>query len=281
MAGVSIGQALALGVVEGLTEFIPVSSTGHLILVSEWLGLAADPAQKAAVDAFDIVIQAGAIAACALYYRKVFARAVRGLLASDVVEKALGIRLVMNLLAAFVPIAVVGLVARKPIKAALFNSTTVAVALVAGGVAMILAERYAKRAQSRGAAPVASVQEIQLRASLRVGLFQCLALIPGTSRSMSTILGGLFSGLNARVAADFSFLLSVPVLGAATCYEALKEWHSLTEHVGPEALAVGLLSSFVVGWASIAVFLRLLGKVGLAPFGVYRIAAGIAVFVLV
>ncbi len=269
MQTVTWWQALVLGIVEGLTEFIPVSSTGHLILASRWLGLEGDPELKAAVDAFDIVIQAGAITACALYYRKTFMRALRGMWSRDVGEQSLALRLVMNLGVAFVPIAVVGLIARKPIKALLFNPATVATMLILGGIAMIVADRWAKRVGR-----IDAVESVGMRDAMKVGLFQCLALVPGTSRSMSTILGGVFAGMNARVAADFSFLLSVPVLGAATGYELLKEWHGLVTHVGPDALVIGLGSSFLVGWASIAVFLRLLGRVGLGPFGVYRIVAG-------
>jgi undecaprenyl-diphosphatase len=272
MDGITIIQALILGLIEGLTEFIPVSSTGHLILASSWLNLSGTPEQKAAVDAFDIVIQAGAIAACALHYRRKLIGAVTGLFSKDMGELVLSLRLVTNLLFAFVPIAVVGLLFRKTLKAWLFNPTTVAVALVVGGVAMIAADRFLATK-----AKIKDVDEISMHESMKVGFWQCLALIPGTSRSMSTILGGMTQGMTARTAADFSFLLSVPVLGAATVYELLKEWQGIIEHIGVAPLVVGLISSFFVGWLSIVFFLKLLERVGLAPFGYYRIVAGVVV----
>ncbi len=272
MQSVSALSALVLGVVEGLTEFIPVSSTGHLILTSHWLGLDATVAQKHAVDAFDIVIQGGAILACAIYYRKRLIGAVTGLFSDDLVKKAVALRLTLGLAMAFVPIAVVGLLLRKTLKFYLFNPVTVAGALIVGGIAMLIVDRKLGRK-----ATVTKVEDIHPVVGAKVGLWQCLALIPGTSRSMSTMVGGMVSGMDAKTAADFSFLLSVPVLGAATGYELLKEWHSLVEHVGADALVIGLVASFVVGWASIAVFLRLVKTVGLAPFGLYRIIAGLVV----
>ena len=272
MASITITDALVLGLVEGLTEFIPVSSTGHLILAGTWLKLADTEAQKAAVDAFDIVIQGGAILACAIHYRRKLIGAVRGLFATDLHEQVLGLRLVGNLMFAFVPIAVVGLLLRKPLKALLFNPTTVATALIVGGVLMILADKLLSRR-----ATIRNVDEIAMRQSMFVGFWQCLALVPGTSRSMSTIFGGMVHGMTARTAADFSFLLSVPVLGMATLYELAKEWRGIAEHVGVEALLAGLGTSFVIGWLSIAVFLRLLDTIGLAPFGAYRIVAGAVV----
>lgn len=262
-------DALILGIVEGLTEFVPVSSTGHLILTGAWLGLGEDPAEKAALDAFDIVIQAGAWLAAVLYYWPLLRRRVAGLLSDDVLEQAAGWRLVLNLGLAFAPVVVVGLLARKAIKAVLFGTTPVAIALAVGGVAMIVADRLRGRAEAR--ATIHDVDDIGMKQALQVGLWQCLALIPGTSRSMSTIIGGLVAGMTPRVAADFSFLLAIPVLGAATAYELLKEWHVLIEGLGGVAIGVGLLASFLVGWASIAVFLRVIVARGLVPFGVYRV----------
>ena len=259
-------HALILGIVEGLTEFVPVSSTGHLILTGAWLGLDATPGQKAAVDAFDIVIQAGAWLACVIYYFKYLRERTADLFSKDVAEMARGYRLFINLMVAFVPVVLVGLPLRSTIKSLLFGAAPVAVALAIGGVVMIFADRLRHR-PSR----TESLDRINMKQALVVGLFQCFSLIPGTSRSMSTMIGGMASGMSARVAADFSFLLAVPVLGAATVYELLKEWDTLAAHIGPGAVAVGLLTSFVVGWASIAAFLRLLTARGLAPFGVYRI----------
>lgn len=273
-------DALILGIVEGLTEFVPVSSTGHLILTGAWLGLGDDPAQKAALDAFDIVIQAGAWLAAVLYYLPLLRRHARGILSDDILEQALGWRLVLHLGVAFAPVVVVGLLARKTIKALLFGPAPVAVALALGGVAMILADKVRKRAEAQ--AEVRELDEMTLKHALQVGLWQCLALVPGTSRSMSTILGGMIAGMTPRVAADFSFLLAIPVLGAATAYELLKEWDVLVAGLGAGAIAVGLLASFLVGWASIAIFLRIIVARGLSPFGFYRIAlAGVVWWTLI
>lgn len=273
--GMDLIDAAVLGVVEGLTEFVPVSSTGHLILASALMGLDATPAQKAAVDAFDIVIQAGAWLACVLYYLRYLLARARDLISAEPTERARGRRLVVNLLIAFVPVVIVGLPLRAHIKAWLFGAAPVAVALAIGGLVMIVADRRLSREGG-----TAQVDDISPKQALIVGLFQCFSLIPGTSRSMSTIIGGLACGLRPRVAADFSFLLAVPVLGAATAYELLKEYAVMTAHIGPAAMAVGMGVSFVVGWASIAGFIRLLSLKGLAPFGVYRMVAAVAVWLV-
>lgn len=258
-------QALVLGVVEGLTEFVPVSSTGHLILTGAWLGLDATEAQKAAVDAFDIVIQAGAWLACCLYYARWIGKRLAGVLSDDIVEAAAGWRLIFNLGAAFVPVVIVGLLFRKAIKAVLFGPLPVAIALAVGGVVMLVADRLQRKDA------VDDLDRMTLKQAMVVGVMQCFALIPGTSRSMSTIIGGMAAGLSARAAADFSFLLAIPVLGSATAYELLKEWQVMSAHIGWQAMILGLVASFVVGWASISVFLRIIVAKGLSPFGVYRV----------
>lgn len=259
-------HALLLGVVEGLTEFIPVSSTGHMILVSHALGFDQPGAQKDAVDSFEVVIQAGALLACVLYYAPLLGQRLRGLWSSDPVETQRARRLFLSMAIAFVPIAVIGKLAGKAIKHALFHPAPVAAALAVGGVLMILAERWAKR---RAAA--AQLEDLSAPTALTVGLAQCAALLPGMSRSMATMLGGLLAGLELRAAADFAFLLAIPVLGAATGYELLKEWRGLFAHVGLLPMTVGLIASFVVGLFAIAGFLQLIGRFGLWPFGVYRV----------
>lgn len=268
-------HATILGLVEGLTEFVPVSSTGHLILAGAALGVGGDPAHKAAVDAFDIVIQAGALLACIWYYAPLLLQRVRGALQKDdVVEQARGRALFVALAVAFVPVVIVGLLLRKKIKALLFGPAPVAVALAVGGVAMIAVDWWLARRRRSGV----PLEQIGPRHAAVVGLFQCLSLVPGTSRSMSTLVGGLFAGLDRRAAADFAFLLAIPVLGAATGYELLKEWRALADGIGPVAITVGLIASFLTGWASIALFIRLLGTVGMWPFGVYRLLAAAAVW---
>ena len=257
-------QALVLGVVEGLTEFLPVSSTGHLILVSDRLGLAGEGAK-----AFDVVIQLGAVLAVVVHYRSLLAARVRGLFTPGDADAR---RLAIVLAVAFAPAAVTGLLLRKAIKARLFGPVPVAIALVAGGVAMIVLDR-ALRAR---AAKVARLEDVTPRTALLVGLGQCLSLWPGASRSMCTIVAGQLAGLSTATAAELSFLVALPTLGAATAYEAWKSRHDLLAGGGVE-LAIGLATSFLVGWAVIAAFLRWLQRHGLAPFGWYRIALGVLV----
>ena len=267
-------HALVLGIVEGLTEFVPVSSTGHLILVSAWLDAGVTPERKAANDAFDIVIQAGALLACIGYYAPLLIKRGKGLISSDHTARQQAQRLVTGLAVAFAPVVVVGLLFRKQIKALLFGPAPVAVALAIGGVAMIGVELWFRRR------PPTTGQLVDLtpRSALVVGLFQCLSLMPGTSRSMATLVGGILTGLDRKSAADFAFLLAIPVLGAATAYELLKEWRILVEGIGPQAIAVGLAAAFIAGWASISVFIRILSRVGLIPFGVYRLIAAVVVW---
>ncbi len=261
----SLFVAILLGLVEGLTEFLPVSSTGHLILVSQWLG-ATDEGAKA----FDIVVQLGAILAVVVHYRALFKNRLLGLLQRDPAS----LRLFGALCVAFLPAALTGLLLGKTIKRLLFGPVPVAIALFVGGVIMILVERFRK---SRNVQGVSGTEEVTLRRALVIGIGQCFALWPGMSRSMSTIVAGQLSGLSTPTAAEFSFLLSVPTLGAATIYEIYKSREHLAEGVGTQQLAAGLLVSFLVAWLVIAGFVRYLGKRGLAPFGYYRIALAVVV----
>ena len=267
-------HAAILGLVEGLTEFVPVSSTGHLILASAWLGLDTDPARKAAVDSFNIVIQAGAWLACVWHYLPMLLQRFADLRAPEPERQQRGRQLVVSLGVAFVPVVIVGLLLRKKIKLLLFGTAPVAVALALGGVAMIAADLWLARTKR----PTKTLAEIDTKAATIVGLFQCFSLVPGTSRSMATMVGGMVAGMDRAAAADFAFLLAIPVLGAATGYEVLKEWRTLVDGLGPVAITVGLIASFLTGWASIAIFIKLLGKVGLVPFGIYRIVAAAVVW---
>ncbi len=264
-------HATLLGVVEGLTEFVPVSSTGHLILVGHWLGLG-QGAQKEAVDAFDIVIQAGAWLACVMYYAPLLLRRVKELRSPEPVPRLRARNLLVALAVSFFPVMIVGFVARKTIKALLFGPAPVAAALLVGGVVMIAADRLLAKRNKK------DLDAIDVPTAAGIGLAQCLALLPGTSRSMATMVGGLALGLNLQAAADFSFLLAIPVLGAATLYELMKSWHELVTHIGPLAMTVGLIASFLTGWASIAGFLRFIAHFGLVPFGLYRIALAAVVW---
>jgi undecaprenyl-diphosphatase len=255
--------ALLLGVIEGLTEFIPVSSTGHLILLgSSFAG--DDPVVKT----MEIVIQLGAVLAVVVHYRALLGDLVRGVLRRD----RASLRLVAALAIAFVPAAIVGLTLHHAIEKLLFGARPVAIALIVGGVAMIIVEQWLKR---RPHVTTQTLDDVTPLRALVVGLFQCLSLWPGMSRSMTTILGGQVAGLKTPVSAEFSFLLCVPVLGAATLYDLAKGWRGLLEAPGGlTSLGVGLVSAFIVSLFVIRIFIGYLKRFGLTPFGVYRILLG-------
>ena len=274
--------AVLLGIVEGLTEYLPVSSTGHLVLAGHWLGL---PDDDPATSSFEIVVQLGAILAVVAHYRALLVERARGL----VVRDPAAARLAVALAVAFAPTAAAGLLLRKTIKAHLFGPVPVALALVVGGVAMIAVERLlaARRRAAAPAVPSAapaprdSLDAIDARRAFAIGLGQCLSLWPGASRAMCTILTGELVGLSTATAAEFSFLLALPTLGAATLYEAAKARHVLASHVGGASMCVGLVVSFFTAWAVIASFLRYLRRRGLEPFGWYRIVAGVALAIYI
>ncbi|MGH7682298.1 MAG: undecaprenyl-diphosphate phosphatase [Candidatus Eiseniibacteriota bacterium] len=261
-------QAAVLGVVEGLTEFLPVSSTGHLILAAHVMGLLGGE-----MASFEIVIQAGALLAVVWLYRD----RVRELLAGFVRPDSRGRALLLKLFVAFLPAAVVGLAGHHWIHENLFGTTTVAGALIAGGV-IILVTAPAIAALSANPR-YATVDDIPIRVALVIGLAQCLSLWPGTSRALATMLAALLLGASPVAAAEFSFLLALPTLGMATLYDLAKNYHELLGPAlgGPGPLIVGLLVSAVVAVIAIRGFLRYVVRRGLAPFGWYRIALGIVV----
>lgn len=266
-------QALVLGLVEGLTEYLPVSSTGHLLLAQRLMGIESSTAS----DAFAICIQAGAILAVLGLYRGRVGQMTLGLLGRD----ATGRRLLFNLVAAFVPAAVLGLLLEKPIKKYLFGGDEwglwpVVAAWLVGGLA-ILAVSFARR--RRGASPTTgfSLDNLTMRMALIVGVAQCLAMWPGVSRSLITIVGGVLVGLSLPAAVELSFLLGVITLTAATAYDALKH--------GPEMLAtygaVPLLIGFGAAWLSAVLAVQwmvgYLKSHGMEIFGWYRVLLAIAV----
>ena len=259
----ALGHALLLGVVEGLTEFLPISSTGHLILVSDLMGLNDEKGKV-----FDIVIQLGAILAVCWEYRARFARAFSGL-ASDPVQQ----RFAANLFVAFLPAAIVGLAFQSQIKAYLFNPVSVAVALVVGAVAIFAIERWYKR---HGAPRVTAVDEMTWSDALKVGLAQCLSLIPGTSRSGATIMGGMVFGLSRQAATEFSFFLSVPIMFAATGYQVVK-YRNLFTATDLAPFAVGFLVSFVSALVAVKALIRYVARHDFNAFAWYRIALGAVV----
>jgi undecaprenyl-diphosphatase len=255
--------AIVLGIVEGLTEFLPVSSTGHLILATKILGF--DAEQWAT---FNVVIQIGAIAAVVVQFWRTFWAVFQGLLRLDKVA----IRFVVNILVAFMPAVVLGLLFKKQIEANLGNAMIVAWALLIGGIAILVIERIAKTGEYKGIGQLPVIQ------AFGVGCMQCLAMIPGVSRSGATIMGALLMGIERRTAAEFSFFLAVPTMLGATTLELWGARHALaagTMPVGWGVIGLGTLVSFVVALVVIKGFVAYVSKSGFAPFAFYRIIVGV------
>jgi undecaprenyl-diphosphatase len=263
-------QAAILGVVEGLTEYLPVSSTAHIDLAGRWLGVADVPG----FASFDIVIQLGAILAVLVHYRALIAERLHGLVRRDPVA----IRLWLAIAAGFIPTAIIGLLLHRLILQYLFGLVTIAAAFVVGGVVMIAVEAWRKRS---GRTWRDGLEQVTPLDGLVIGLGQCVAMIPGTSRSMATIVTGQLRGLSTATAAEFSFLLGLPTLGAATIYEGYKARQELVAHAGSGSVLIGLVVSLVVALVVIAGFLQYLKRRGLEPFGYYRMALGAILFWLV
>jgi undecaprenyl-diphosphatase len=255
-------EAIILGIVEGITEFLPVSSTGHLILTQSLLGL-----EGAAIDRHIIIIQGAAIlAVCWEFRHKLLHTAFS--LHNDAVSR----RFFINLVIASVPLAVLGLTFEDQIKAVLFNPVSVAIALVVGGLIILWAERrkHVERVQT--------VDELTAMDAVKLGLFQALALIPGTSRSGATIIGGLLSGLSRRTAAEFSFFLAIPALLAATAYDIYKARAEFTA-AEVEPLIVSCVASFISALLATKLLLRFVSKHSFASFAWYRIVFGAVILV--
>jgi undecaprenyl-diphosphatase len=270
-------QALVLGVVEGVTEYLPVSSTGHLILTSALLGLDAPPERKAAVDAFSIVIQGGAIlAVLGLYWPRVRSMAA-GLAGRD----PAGRRLLGLLLVAFLPAALLGPFLDDPIERYLFNPPAVVTALALWGVVMILIGGWQKR-HFAGGEGVTALNDLTWRAALFIGVLQCLAMWPGTSRSMITIVAGMLVGMRPRESAEFSFLLALPTLGGACVFKVAKDVlgsePSALAQLGVAPMALGVVVATVSAALAVKWLVHYLNRHGLAVFGWYRLALS-AVFV--
>jgi undecaprenyl-diphosphatase len=249
---------LVLGLLEGLTEFLPISSTGHLIIAADLLGYTG-----ARSDSFKIFIQLGAILAVCWHYRQRLLSTVSGL-GSDAGAR----RLVLNLLLAFLPAAVLGVLFRGYIKSVLFNPLVVAVSLVLGGVAILIIERMNPAARTQ------QVDEIGALQSLRIGAAQALALIPGVSRSAATIMGARVFGLSHRAATEFSFFLAIPTMFAATGYDLYKS-RDLLEAADLGLFMVGFAAAFVSALFAVRVFLHYVGSHGFTAFAWYRIGFGL------
>ena len=266
-------QALVLGIVEGLTEYLPVSSTGHLLLAQRLLGIGTSEA----ADAFAICIQAGAIAAVLGLYRERLFQMWAGIRGSDPAGKALAV----NLVAAFVPAAGLGFVLQKIVKKYLFGGDAwglwpVVAAWFVGGVAILAVNVYRRRRQETDRARF-DLEGLTVRMSLVIGVSQCLALWPGTSRSLVTIVGGILVGLRMRAAVEFSFLLGLLTLGAATSYDALKHGREMLEAYGLGSLALGFAAAWLSAVLAVKWMVAYLNRHGLEIFGYYRIALAIGV----
>jgi undecaprenyl-diphosphatase len=256
---------ILLGILEGLTEFLPVSSTGHLILAGELLGFT-DPSSVA----FKIAIQLGAILAVLVAYWRRFWDIAKGLFAFD---KG-AIAFTRNILLGFLPAMLIGVVAYDAIRAAIQTPLIVAVMLVLGGIAILVIERMVKRVRFE------SVEAIPTGTALSIGLVQCLAMIPGVSRSGATIMGALLMGVERKTAAEFSFFLAVPTMAAATTYALYKD-RALLSFEDLNEIAVGLGVSFVTALIVVKAFVAIVSRFGFAPFAWYRIVAGAAALVWV
>jgi undecaprenyl-diphosphatase len=260
MAAARVDDLLAaglLGLVEGATEFIPVSSTGHLILAGEFLGFVGERAKT-----FEIVIQLGAILAITL----LFLPRLAGLLGAARQEPR-ATRLLINLFVAFLPLSLLGLALHHWITDHLFRPVVVAGSLLVGGIIMLLIERFHPRPS------VTEVDDLPVATALGIGLAQALALVPGTSRSGATIMGGYALGLSRAAATEFSFLLAIPVMFAATGYELVKSWSTLTAGDVP-VFAIGFVTAFLSALVVVRLFLTYVARHSFAVFAWYRIVFG-------
>ncbi len=253
-------QALILGIVEGLTEFLPISSTGHQIIVADLLDFGGERAM-----AFNIIIQLGAILAVVWEFRRKIFEVVLGLPRERTAQ-----RFTANLLIAFMPAAVLGVIFADLIHHYLFNPITVAVALVVGGVIMLWAERRQHTVHAE------TVDEMTWKDALKVGFVQCLAMIPGTSRSGSTIIGGLLFGLSRKTATEFSFFLAMPTMVGAAVYSGYK-YRDLFQPADLPVFAIGFITSFIFAMIAVRGLLKFIANHSYALFAWYRIAFGVLI----
>lgn len=276
---ISIFQSLILGIVEGITEYLPISSTGHLVIVSDLLGLQSSqthtPAQIEAIQAFEIVIQSGAILAVVFLYW----RYVRDMMLGILGRSNSGRKLAINVACATMPILVTGFCLKGLVSKYLQFSGPVIFAMALGGIAMILFERLkGKHSSPAGALDIA---DLTWKQALAIGFFQCLAIWPGTSRSMVTIIGGMFIGLRRPSSAEFSFLIGLPALLAATIFKAHHSGRIIIDNIGVTSLAVGFFTSLVFAMISVKWLVAFLNKHGLSLFGWYRLVVAIILFLLI
>lgn len=254
---------ILLGILEGLTEFLPVSSTGHLILAADLLGFTGEGSA-----AFKIAIQLGAILAVLVAYRQRFWNVGMGLLRAD----PDAVMFTRNILIGFLPAMLIGAVAYDSIRALLQSPATVAVALILGGIVILVIERMIKVVK------VESVEAMPLKTAVIIGVVQCIAMIPGVSRSGATIMGALLMGVERKTAAEFSFFLAVPTMIGATAYSLFKD-RDVLSFDDMQAIGIGLAVAFVVALAVVKAFVAVVGRFGFAPFAWYRILIGTAALI--
>ncbi len=293
-------DAVILGLVEGITEYLPISSTGHLILTNELLGLnqntpltpdsASAPSSpnpepftlKEAADAYAIIIQAGAIAAVVLLYWKRLLGMAAGLLGKD----PEGLRLARNIIISFIPAVILGLLLDDLIEFYLFGPVPVIIALIAGGILMLAVEGWRKKqsisTEQGGSTKELDLPDLSVKQALTIGLLQCVAMWPGTSRSMMTIVGGYVVGLKPARAAEYSFLLGLITLSAAAAYKTLKSGEMMMQVLDPGPVLLGILIAFISAALAIKWLVAYLTRHGLALFAIYRffLAALAALFLL-
>jgi len=249
-------ETIILAIIEGLTEFLPISSTGHMILASAAMNIH----DNEFVKTFEVVIQLGAIFAITLMYFKRFTQ---------------GIDIYLKLFVAFIPTALIGFLAYDFIKIYLFNPVIVSVSLIIGGIVLIWVDKRVENKQSQ----VLNLEEIPFRNAFFIGLAQCLSMIPGTSRAAATIIGGVFNKLDKKQATEFSFLLAIPTMFAATGYDLIKTPVDFTNNE-IFFLIIGLLFAFISAWLAVRLFLKLVENYGFKYFGYYRIILGIVFLIL-
>lgn len=249
-------QSIIIAIIEGLTEFLPVSSTGHMILAEAALKIN----ETEFVKTFTIVIQIGAIMAIVLMYIKRFLRS---------------FEIYVKLFVAFIPTAIIGFLAYDFIKNVLFSPVVVSVSLVVGGIVLIIIDRHVIRKKSE----VTDLENIPLKNAFFIGLIQCFSMIPGVSRAAATIIGGVFNRFDRKQATEFSFLLAVPTMLAASGYDLIKTPVNFT-HNEILLLLTGLLVAFVTAWFAVKIFLKIVEKYGFKHFGYYRIIIGVVFFLV-
>jgi len=250
-------QAIIIGIIEGFTEFLPISSTGHMIVASQFLGIDQDALTKA----YEVIIQFAAIMAVMLIYRE------------KITFKK--VDLWSKLLLAFLPLAIVGFIFKDHIKA-LFNVETVAWMFIIGGIVFLLVEHFYKEQDSH----VCVVEEVSYAQALWVGIAQIFSLIPGTSRAGATIIGGMLSGLDRKTSMEFSFLLAIPVMAAVSGYDLLKHYQDFAD-ANWAAFIIGFIVAFVVAYLTIKLFLAFIQRFTFVAFGIYRIIFGIVLLLVI